>query len=126
VSDHGSSVEQAGEVIVARLRGTASEALLRELQEAVLQLAARLARPRVLVELLELNVPQVELAALQRKLDEDRRAAGLRRAIVVPDSRLAYFARLAFGDGNYRIFYNDRAGAMQWLAQELPVRAPDL
>jgi hypothetical protein len=126
VSDHGSSVERAGEVVVARLRGTASEALLREVQEAVLQLAARLARPRVLVELLELNVPQVELAALQRKLDEDRRAAGLRRAIVVPDSRLAYFARLAFGDGNYRIFYNDRAGAMKWLAQELPVRAPDL
>jgi hypothetical protein len=125
VTESGSSVEQAGDAIVARLRGIASEALLRQVQEEVLQLAVRSARARVLVDLLELNPPPVELAALQRKLDEDRRAMGLRRAVVVPDSRLAYFARLAFGEGNYRIFYNDRAGAMKWLAQELPARAQD-
>jgi hypothetical protein len=121
VAESGSSVEQAGDAIVVRLRGKASEALLRQVQDEVLRLAARASRPRVLVDMLELSPPPVELAALQRKLDEDSRAAGLRRAIVVPDSRLAYFARLAFGEGNYRIFYNDRVAAMKWLGQELPV-----
>ena len=27
-----------------------------------------------------------------------------RRAILVPNSRLAYLARLAFGEGEYRVF----------------------
>ena len=122
MADSGSSVERAGDVIVVRLHGIASEALLRQVQEQVLLLVTQANRPRVLVDVLELSPPAVELAALQRKLDEDRRAVGLRRAIVVPDSRLAYFARLAFGEGNYRIFYNDRVAATKWLAQEQPAR----
>lgn len=125
MSESAHWVEQVGDVVVARLRGEASETLLRQLQEQVLQLTAQARRPRVLLDVLELRPPAVELAALQRKLDEDRRAVGLRRAIVVPDSRLAYFARLAFGEGNYRIFYNDRVAAMKWLGQEQPVRSTE-
>jgi hypothetical protein len=33
----------------------------------------------------------------------------------VPDTKLAYLARLAFGDGDYRVFYDDRAAAVRWL-----------
>ena len=39
----------------------------------------------------------------------------LKRAIVVPDSKLAYLARLAFGEGDYRVFYDDIVGAVRWL-----------
>ena len=38
--------------------------------------------------------------------------------IVVPNSKLAYLARLAFGEGDYRVFYNDMVTAIQWLAEE--------
>jgi hypothetical protein len=37
---------------------------------------------------------------------------------VVPNSRLAYLARLAFGEGDYRVFYNDIVAAVRWLSEE--------
>jgi hypothetical protein len=117
MTDPASWVELVGDVIVARLRGDASEELLRKVQDEVLRLAAESGHSRVLLDVLELNPPPVELTLVQRKLDEDRRAFGLRRAIVVPNSRLAYLARLAFGEGDYRVFYNDMVGAVKWLGQ---------
>ncbi len=41
----------------------------------------------------------------------------LKRAIVVPDTRIAYLARLAFADeyGDARVFYGDMAQAFAWL-----------
>jgi len=32
--------------------------------------------------------------------------------------RLAYLARLAFGEGEYRVFYNDIVAAVKWLADQ--------
>jgi hypothetical protein len=118
VAESGSWVELVGDVIVARLRGNASEELLRKVQDEVLRIAAESGRSRVLLDVLELNPPPIALASFQRKLDEDQRALGLRRAIVVPDSRLAYLARLAFGEGDYRVFYNDMVGAVKWLGKD--------
>ena len=114
-------VELVGDVIVARLRGQPNEAILRKVQEEVLKIAADTGRWRVLLDVLEMKPPPVELTSVQRQLDEDRRALGLRRAIVVPDSRLAYLARLAFGEGDYRVFYNDMVGAVKWLGKERSV-----
>ena len=34
-----------------------------------------------------------------------------------PGSSAAYLARLAFGEGDYRVFYNDMIAAVQWLSQ---------
>jgi len=118
-SESASWVELVGDVIVARLRGNASEELLRKVQEEVLRLAVTSGRWRVLLDVLEMNPPAVELMSIQRKLDEDQRARRLRRAIVVPDSRHAYLARLAFGEGNYRVFYNDMVGAVKWLGSDV-------
>jgi hypothetical protein len=36
---------------------------------------------------------------------------------VVPNTRLAYLARLAFGEGDYRVFYSDMTAAILWLEQ---------
>lgn len=36
----------------------------------------------------------------------------------MPNSRLAYLARLAFGEGDYRVFYNDIVAAAKWLSGE--------
>ena len=45
-------------------------------------------------------------------------SASLRTAILVPNTRIAYLARIAFGhagEANYRVFYNDFAAALTWL-----------
>ena len=116
--ESASCVELADGVIVARLRGNASEELLRRTQDEVFRLAASTGGSRVLLDVTEMNPPPLELVSVQRRLDEDRRASRLRRAIVVPDSRVAFLIRLAFGEGDYRVFYNDRAGAVKWLEGE--------
>jgi hypothetical protein len=118
MASSASCVELVGDVIVARLQGDVSEELLRQVQDEVLRLAVDSGRARVLLDVLEVSPPPVELTFVQRKLDEDQRALRLKRAIVVPNSRLAYLARLAFGEGDYRVFYNDMIAAAKWLSQE--------
>ncbi len=75
-------------------------------------------RNRILYDALEMDPPIVNVALSQQKLDEELGSIQLRRAIVVPNSRLAYLARLAFGEGDYRVFYNDMTAAVAWLSKE--------
>jgi ribosomal protein L1 len=113
-------VEPVGNLIIARVRGEPSEALLRECQERVLQLVKDTRQGRVLYDALEMVSPTVDVAWSQRTLDAELDDVRLRRAIVVPNTRLAYLARLAFGEGDYRVFYNDMTAAVTWLAAEAP------
>src|SRR5687767_6615207 len=115
-------VEPVADLIVARVRGEPTEELLRECQSQVLQIVADSGRTRVLYDTLEMLPPPVDVPWSQRQLDADLGVVRLRRAIVVPTSRLAYLARLAFGEGDYRVFYNDIAAAIKWLTAE-PVAA---
>lgn len=110
-------VELVGDLVIARLRGQPTAELLRECQEKVLFLARDAARRRVLYDALEMEPPPVEVTFTQRELDEALGGIVLRRAIVVPNSRLAYLARLAFGEGDYRVFYNDMVAAVKWLSE---------
>jgi hypothetical protein len=105
-------------MIVVRVRGVPSEKLLRECQERVLVLLAETGQNRILYDALELIAPPVQVALFQEKLDQGIDTQKLRRAIVVPNTKLAYLARLAFGEGNYRVFYSDIAGAIKWLTEE--------
>lgn len=116
-------VELAGDLILARLRGEPSPGMLRECQDRVLLLASESGRSRVLYDTLEMTPPPVEVTFVQRELDQAPAAARLRRAIVVPNSRLAYLARLAFGEGDYRVFYGDMVAAVKWLSEGLPNQA---
>jgi hypothetical protein len=102
------------DVVVARLRGEPTEALLRSTHEQVLHLAGGTGG-RVLYDALEMTAPPVDVPWSQRQLDDALGAVRLKRAIVVPDTKLAYLARLAFGDGDYRVFYDDRDAAVRWL-----------
>lgn len=111
-------VEVVGQLIVARLRGEPTEQVLRECQERVLSLVNESTPGKVLYDTLEMTPPPVDVPWSQRELDEKLGAVKLRRAIVVPDSKLAYLARLAFGDGDYRVFYNDFIAAVKWLGEE--------
>jgi hypothetical protein len=110
-------VELVGDLIVARVRGEPNEQLLRETQERVLFLVKDAGRARVLYDTLEMDAPPVDVPWSQRALDEQLGPMKLKRAIVVPNSKLAYLARLAFGEGDYRVFYNDMVAAITWLSQ---------
>src|SRR5205814_2529498 len=113
-------VELVGDLVIARVRGQPTEQLLRETQEQVLFLIRDAGRGKVLYDTLEMEPPPVDVPWAQRELDETLGSIQLRRAIVVPNSRLAYLARLAFGEGNYRVFYNDIIAAVKWLSEEIP------
>lgn len=113
-------VEPVGGLVVARVRGQPTEQLLRECQERVLQIVRDrrdTAVHRVLYDALEMESPPVDVPLAQRQLDEGLQGIRLRRAIVVPNTRLAYLARLAFGEGDYRVFYSDIAAAVVWLSE---------
>lgn len=111
-------VEPVGDLIIARMRGAPSEALLKECQERVLQLVQDTRCARVLYDGLEMEPPELDVVLSQRKLDDELGPVRLRRAIVVPNTRLAYLARLAFGEGDYRVFYSDITAAINWLNQD--------
>jgi len=113
-------VELSGDLVIARLRGEPTVELLQECQTRVIELAREAGRARVLYDVLEMHPPHVDVPWAQRALDEKLGDLQLRRAIVVPTAKLAYLARLAFGEGDYRVFYNDIAAAVKWLSESPP------
>lgn len=108
-------VELIDGCVIARVRGEPSERILRECQEQVLQLAKQAGCDKVLYDAREMDAPPVDVPLSQWKLDKEMAGIKLKRAIVVPDSKLAYLARLAFGEEDHRVFYNDVAAAIEWL-----------
>lgn len=117
-------VEPVGDIIIARLRGPCTEALLKACQARVLALAQDSGRVKVLYDALEMDTPAVDLVLLQQELEhETKRKLGetaLRKAVLVPDTKLAYLSRIAFGEfgeGEYRVFYSDIAQAIRWLEE---------
>jgi len=108
-------VELSGDIIIARVRGEPTEAMIREIQERVLVLLQDTAHRRILYDALEMEPPTVDMTLMQQRLSEDIHKMGARIAILVPNSRLAYLSRLAFGGGEHRVFYNDLGAAISWL-----------
>jgi hypothetical protein len=115
-------IEPVGQIIVVRVRGEVTEEVLTEMHERVLQLIQDTGQPRILYDALETEAPSVDALILQQRHEHESRARlggmALRKAILVPNTRLAYLARIAFGEfgeGEYRVFYNDLAQAVRWL-----------
>lgn len=115
-------VEPVGSVIVARLRGMPTAEILLECEQRVVELARDTQQVRVLYDALELVAPDIELVLLQQRLDTERKTSlngtSLRTAILVPNTRIAYLSRIAFGhagESSYRVFYNDLHAALKWL-----------
>jgi hypothetical protein len=119
-------VEPVGNIIVARLRGECTEDMLKECQERVLLLIQETQRTKVLYDALEMQGPSIDLVLIQQKLETETQArlgpVQLRKAILVPDTRIAYLSRIAFGqfgEGAYRVFfYNDVSQAVLWLEEQ--------
>ena len=111
-------IEPVYGIILARLRGALTEEILMECQQRVLRLAADTQQNKVLYDTLEMEAPSVDLTLIQQKyVEAELGSLNLRRALVVPNTRVAYLARLAFGEGDHRVFYNDIEAAFRWLRE---------
>lgn len=111
-------VEQAGDIIVARVRGKMTVELLRERSKRILQIAHDTGCRKLLLDDLELDPISQEAVALQQSLNEPLDALNFCIAVLVPNSRLAYLARVQFHGNNHRVFYNDMTAAVLWLSEQ--------
>ena len=118
-------VEPVGGIIIARIRGECTGEILKECQARVLDLARDTGCCRVLYDALEMNAPSIDLVLMQQALEKESRQtlgeATLRKAILVPNTRIAFLARIAFGqygEGEYHVFYNDITQAILWLGRQ--------
>jgi hypothetical protein len=111
-------VELVGGIIMARIRGLPTENLIRECQNRVAALQKDTGCKRVLYDALELERPAMDIVLTQQTLTDSLKEAEVKLAIVVPNTAIAYLSRLAFGESNHRVFYNDVAAALLWLTSD--------
>lgn len=101
-----------GKIIVVRARGLSSVESVHERHARILQLAEENGVKNVMFDFLEAEAPTFEVRSAQQKLNVELKTLGFRVAVVVPDSRLAYFGRIAFGDDNHRIVYENNPSSL--------------
>ena len=104
------------DLVLVEQHGEMDEPTLRLCQERVLALARESGLRRVLYDARAMSAPEASLALKQQDLDDE--GMRLRRAIVVPGTKIAYLARIAFGAGEHRVFYDDIDAALAWLRAE--------
>jgi hypothetical protein len=110
-------VELVGDIIIARIRGTATAELIRQCQERVIVLHSDTGCDRIMYDALELERPPMDTVLTQQELTDELKQSRVKIAIVVPNTAIAYLARLAFGEANHRVFYNDMSAAVLWLTE---------
>jgi hypothetical protein len=107
----------SGDLVVARVRGSLTEEEVAIAQQQVLLLLDQTQGSQVLYDVLEMAPPSINLTLVQRENSDQLYRKGVKIAILVPDTRTAFLARLAFGQGDYRVIYNDLAEAVSWLTR---------
>jgi hypothetical protein len=107
-----------GQIIVVRTRGLSTVESVLERHARILMISQDSGSKSVMFDFLEGEAPTFKVTETQKVLNLELKARGFRVAVVVPDSRLAYFGRIAFGDDNHHIVYDDIAKAVLWLSEE--------
>jgi hypothetical protein len=108
-------VRVSGDVLLVEHHGEMDEATLRLCQQRLLELANASGLRRALYDARAMVAPPAALTLMQQDLDDQLGGMKLRRAIVVPGTKIAYLARIAFGEGDDRVFYDDIDAALAWL-----------
>lgn len=106
--------------------GTLSEAVAsQECQLCVVETLQLTGSKAVLYDLREMPPAPISVLLYQRLLDEHVAHLQIRRAIVVPNTLVAHLARLSFGAGDYRLFYDDMEAAKRFLRDAGPLSSAD-
>ena len=108
-------VEKIDGIIMTRMRGLPTEAINRELQNRILQLLDADGSGLVLYDIREVEIPPIEAPISQWKIDKESGPLNLKRAVVVPNEKLAYLAGISFANQDFRVFYHDIGSAISWL-----------
>lgn len=109
-------VEMVGDIIVARIQGIVTETGVIECQKRVLQLLNETGSRKILYDALEAEHPTIGATRTQQVFTVKLKESSARTAILVANSEVAYLARIAFGEGDHHVFYNDVSQALRWLA----------
>ena len=112
-------------LVVVRLTRPANERVLEECQLCMLEAMQQTGAKAVLYDLREMQPTSVNVLLYQRILNDHVRHLDLRRAIVVPNTQVAHLARLAFGVGDYKLFYDDLDAAKRFLRDASPFSSAD-
>ena len=123
--DEGFLCEAVGSLVVVRLTQPMSERVLEECQLCVLEMMQKTGSKAVLYDLTEMEPTSLHVLLYQRILNDHVRHLHLRRAIVVPNTQIAHLARLAFGVGDYKLFYDDLDAAKRFLRDASPFSSAD-
>jgi hypothetical protein len=110
-------VELVGKIIIARINGEVTSDAFSVRHERILQIEQDTGCKKLLLDDLQMGGPAYAEMEGQRALTSEWDAIGFKIAIVVPNSRMAYLARLQFNGDNHKVFYNDMVEALAWLAQ---------
>jgi hypothetical protein len=107
-----------GKIIIARLRGDVTEEMLNERHERICRIQRDTNCASLLLDDLEMHAMSYDAIEAQQILNTELDSLPMHIAIVVPNSSLAFRARLQFGEKNHRVFYNDMAEAILWLTKQ--------
>ncbi len=111
-------VELVDGIVMARMRGIPGEAINREYHKQILQLIGSGENGRVLYDIREVENPTIEAPMAQWKIENEFGPVFWKRAVVVPNERVAYLTGIGLEGQKYRIFYNDFDAAIRWLKEE--------
>ena len=123
--DEGFLCEAVGSLVVVRLTHATDERVLEECQLCMLETMRQTGSKAILYDLTQMQPSPVNVLLYQRLLNEHVRHLDLRRAIVVPNTEVAHLARLAFGVGDYKLFYDDLDAAKRFLRDASPFSSAD-
>lgn len=112
-------VKRDGAIITVTSIGWITEALTELAQRRLEEELVKTDSSCILYDSLYMNDPSLTLVFLMQSFHQRFSDRISKSAIVVPGYRLAFLSRLAFGanDSNYRVFYNDREQALNWLRE---------
>jgi hypothetical protein len=117
--------EALGSFVFVRFARAPTERVLEECHVCVLEAMQRIGSKAVLYDLTDMQQAPESILLYQRLLNEHVARLGIRRAIVVPNASIAHLARLAFGGSDYRLFYDDMEGALEYLGDASPFSNAD-
>ena len=123
--DEGFLCEAVGSLVVVRLTHAVDERVLEECQLCMLEAMQGTGSKAVLYDLTDMQPTPVNVLLYQRLLNEHVQHLDIRRAIVVPNTQIAHLARLAFGVGDYKLFYDDLESAKRFLRDASPFSSAD-
>jgi len=106
-------VGPVGDIIVARLQGPSTPALLKECHDRIVTVVNDTGCTRVLYHMLDLEPSPSGTISEQQALNREIKQLPLKRAVLVPDALLAFRAGMAFGCDS-RVF-SDISSAIAWL-----------